>query len=604
MNNQTCKHPASDESIDITSNPDVLPYDEDKLLKTFLSCLEDFNPQSSRLTTASTDFATMLNAIKNHDFIEARWFPSLDNKGDDKFSVLKIFEKYLGISDSPESIPCYKETRDAMRLTTPKRDISIADEITAIYFLASIIAHNIAMHDEDSDLKESTKSVATIITDILSKPRINTMCYKSPNSRENSLVALAYLISIRKDCKLNVQMALEFKYDKAYFESAVAFMMLAGIIGMVLSRDDYATHIINLMKMNMDTNPRAFTDDEMEMIKNYLPVRLQPSVAKELTSEEIWEKENVVKYASYLFKDKEKYIDEEIVDITYTKTTQKTIDKVNQLRKKHPNFAKVIDFVEKNLKLALITKQPFKIPPVCLRGPSGTGKTVFANALSGCLEIPKLSIHANQITCGSILTGLQRTWGTGTQGLITKIIQDCQKINPIVIVDEFSIMLDRAYQHNGIAPVAALLNLLDPNEAKNFVDGYSREEIDLSHVSWIFATNHLNGISEPLRKRLHIFDIAPPSASDADVIAKNIFIDAICELSLETKIDAQLSDIGLQIIIERVKDKEDFRTIKNEIKDAILEFAMENLEHFEVQDCDKLSMPPRCLQTKRKPSII
>lgn len=602
MNDQTIKHPVSGESTDITSTPDVLPYEEDKLLKTFLSCLEDFNPQSSRLETASIDFATMLSAIKNHDFIEARWFPSLDKKGDDKFSVLKIFEKHLGISGSPESVPCYKETRDAMRLTTPKRDISIADEITAIYFLASIIAHNIAMHDEDSALKESTKSIATIITDILSKPRIHTMCYKSPNSRENSLVALAYLISIRKDCKLNVQMALEFKYDKAYFESAVAFMMLAGIIGMVLSRDDYATHIINLMKMNMDTNPRAFTDDEMEMIKNYLPVRLQPSVAKEPTSEEIWKKENVVEYASYLFKDK--YVDEEVVDITYTKTTLKTVDKVNQLRCKHPNFTKVIDLVEKNLKLAIITKQPFKIPPICLRGPSGTGKTVFANALSECLEIPKLSIHANQITCGSILTGLQRTWGSATQGLITNMIQDCKKINPIVVVDEFSIMLDRAYQTNGMAPEAALLNLLDPNEAKNFVDGYSREEIDLSHVSWIFATNHLNGISEPLRKRLHIFDIAPPSPSDADVIAKNIFIDAIRELSLETKIDAQLSDIGLQIIIEKVKDKEDFRTIKKEIKDAILEFAMENLEHFEAKDCDKLSMPPRYLQPKRKPSSI
>ena len=161
--------------------------------------------------------------------------------------------------------------------------------------------------------------------------------------------------------------------------------------------------------------------------------------------------------------------------------------------------------------------------PVVLVGPPGTGKTRFAQRLSELLDTPNTVINLAGMTDVKVLKGVTRGWGSNRPSRMVEFIQQTQVPNPLFILDE----IDKAHagSSNGGDPQDALLDLLEPGNARRYQDIYLMSECDLSHCLYIATSNSLCALSEPLLSRLRPVLFPAPGSEYSEVILKGILRD-------------------------------------------------------------------------------
>ncbi|CAM5377581.1 ATPase family protein associated with various cellular activities (AAA) OS=Eoetvoesiella caeni OX=645616 GN=DFR37_1292 PE=4 SV=1 [Eoetvoesiella caeni] len=161
--------------------------------------------------------------------------------------------------------------------------------------------------------------------------------------------------------------------------------------------------------------------------------------------------------------------------------------------------------------------------PVLLVGPPGTGKTRFAQRLSDLLETPNTVINLAGATDTKVLKGVTRGWASNRASRMVEFIQQTKIANPLFILDE----VDKAHAAygNGGDPQEALLDLLEPGNARRYQDIYLMTECDLSHCLYIATSNSLSALSAPLLSRLRPVFFRAPGPEHAEVIVKGLVGD-------------------------------------------------------------------------------
>lgn len=211
-----------------------------------------------------------------------------------------------------------------------------------------------------------------------------------------------------------------------------------------------------------------------------------------------------------------------LLSLPWSKTTEdrKDLKKVREiLDSTHYGLDNVKDRVIEYLAVKQNTNNS-RSPIICLVGPPGVGKTTFAKNIAISLNRKVTKISVGGINDEAEIIGHRRAYVGAAPGLIIQGMKKAGVKNPVFIIDE----IDKMTKDIKGDPASSLLEVLDKEQNKYFVDHYIEEEFDLSSVMFIATANYLSQIPDELRDRLEIIELSSYTEFEKLDIAKRHLI--------------------------------------------------------------------------------
>jgi ATP-dependent Lon protease len=172
-------------------------------------------------------------------------------------------------------------------------------------------------------------------------------------------------------------------------------------------------------------------------------------------------------------------------------------------------------------------------PIMLFVGLQGVGKTSIAKSIAQSMGRKFTRISLGALGNVQALRGQSKAFLDAEPGQIVKALIRTGSMNPVVLLDE----VDKVSGNSGLLNdvMAALLEILDPEQNTHFMDHYIDHPIDLSQVFFICTANNLGTLSAALLDRMEIIRFTSYTDEEKVVIAKNYSLPKVIR---NTGIDA------------------------------------------------------------------
>ncbi|HEY4254738.1 MAG TPA: endopeptidase La, partial [Chlamydiales bacterium] len=221
---------------------------------------------------------------------------------------------------------------------------------------------------------------------------------------------------------------------------------------------------------------------------------------------------------------------------------------------------------------------------ICLVGPPGVGKTSIGKSVARALNRKFYRFSVGGMRDEAEIKGHRRTYIGAMPGKMIQALKQCQTMNPVIMLDEVDKM-GTSYQGD---PASALLEVLDPEQNKDFLDHYLDVPCDLSNVLFIVTANVLDTIPEPLKDRMEILRLSGYIQAEKVAIAKKYLIPRNRKNMGLKASDISFSNEAISQIINGYAREAGVRTLENFLKKIMRKVAVQIAREQEQKKKSKL----------------
>lgn len=231
-------------------------------------------------------------------------------------------------------------------------------------------------------------------------------------------------------------------------------------------------------------------------------------------------------------------------------------------------------------------KGDMKSPILCFYGPPGVGKTSLGKSIADALGRKYVRMSLGGLHDESEIRGHRKTYIGAMPGRIIQNLKKAETANPVFVLDE----IDKLGRSNHGDPSSALLEVMDPEQNKEFYDNYIETEFDLSNVMFIATANSLSEIQGPLRDRMEIIEVNGYTIEEKIEIAKEHLIPKQLKEHGITKKDFTIDKKTLEKVVEEYTNESGVRGLNKMIaklvRNRARQIALEEEHTIKITEAD------------------